>query len=128
MSLEDFGAGLRAKREEQGLSLTEVSEQTRIHVRHLRAIESGEIASLPGHVYARAFVKHYARILSLDPVETVNEFDTVVARIDEVAGGRSHRARRKRRGRRRQARGAWQGIGVVVILVVIGIWIARILK
>lgn len=50
----------------QGLSLTEISRQTRIGVTHLRHIEDGDFKSLPPGFYARAFVRAYAEAIGVD--------------------------------------------------------------
>ncbi|NIJ07697.1 transcriptional regulator with XRE-family HTH domain [Sphingomonas vulcanisoli] len=57
---------LRQARETQGLALSDVANRTRIPVRHLAAIESGDYQSLPAATYSAGFVKSYARVLGLD--------------------------------------------------------------
>jgi transcriptional regulator with XRE-family HTH domain len=59
-------AELRKNRMAQGLSLTEISRQTRIGVTHLRHIEEGDFKSLPPGFYARAFVRAYAEAIGVD--------------------------------------------------------------
>lgn len=60
------GERLREAREAQGLSLTEIASRTRIPIRQLEAIESGDYASLPSITYAVGFAKAYARAVGLD--------------------------------------------------------------
>ncbi len=43
-----FGEQLRLAREARGISLREISDQTRISTRYLEAIESGDLKRLPG--------------------------------------------------------------------------------
>jgi cytoskeleton protein RodZ len=61
-----IGAQLRAAREEQGLSLSQVAAETRIPQRHLETIEAGDFAALPARTYAVGFAKTYARMVGLD--------------------------------------------------------------
>ena len=61
-----IGAQLRAEREAQGLTLMQVSAETRIPVRHLETIEDGAFATLPGRTYATGFARTYAKLLGLD--------------------------------------------------------------
>lgn len=65
-SLLELGEELRTRRIELGVSLEEVQERTKIRVRYLEAIESGDWSVLPGNVYARGFVRRYAEYIGLD--------------------------------------------------------------
>ena len=67
MAQSEIGPALRNERNRQHLSLDEVAQGTRISQRFLQAIESGDMASLPGIVFARNFVRQYAVYLKLDP-------------------------------------------------------------
>lgn len=67
------GARLRAARETAGLSLAEVGARTRIPVRHLEAIESGDYTSLPAPTYAMGFSRAYARAVGADEVTTAEQ-------------------------------------------------------
>ncbi len=66
--MTQLGERFREAREARGISITEASTATRILPRYLQAIEAGDVASLPGDVYARGFVRNYAQLLGL-PVE-----------------------------------------------------------
>ena len=59
---------LAEARRARGLSLDEVAEETRIPLRHLEAIETGEYDALPSPTYAVGFVRAFARVLDLDEV------------------------------------------------------------
>ena len=76
------GAGMRlAKaREEAGLSLAEVSVKTRIQERHLRALEVGDFAVLPGRTYAIGFARSYARVVGLNEGEVATAMGRDFAR------------------------------------------------
>src|SRR5881628_2883363 len=63
------GERLRAAREKQKLSLEDVAAQTRIPLRHLASIESGEWDNLPAPTYTIGFAKNYASIVGLDRTE-----------------------------------------------------------
>lgn len=65
MAMSELGAYLRRHREEQGLSLEEIEEQTRIRRTYLEAIEAGEWDRLPPGVYTRGLLKTYARALGV---------------------------------------------------------------
>jgi cytoskeletal protein RodZ len=62
-----IGERLRVARERLGLTLEQVSRETRIPRRHLEAIEQGNLAALPGPFYQRAQTRTYARAVHLNP-------------------------------------------------------------
>src|SRR3954447_8239635 len=70
--MTQMGERFREAREARGISITEASTATRILPRYLQAIEAGDVASLPGDVYARGFVRNYAQLLGLPAEEMVN--------------------------------------------------------
>ncbi|TPG56630.1 helix-turn-helix domain-containing protein [Sphingomonas glacialis] len=67
------GDTLREAREAQGLSLAEVAARTRIPVRQLEAIETGNYAALPSITYSVGFAKAYARAVGVDEVAIARE-------------------------------------------------------
>src|SRR5215467_15478353 len=64
-----LGEELKRKREEQGKSLTAISETTRIVTRSLKAIEEDNFSVLPGGIFTRAFIRAYAREVRMDEAE-----------------------------------------------------------
>src|SRR5262249_54501211 len=69
-----IGAALMAVRVELGLSLDEVSESTRVRVRHLEAIEEDAVDQLPSRPFQIGYVRAYAKALSLDADSTAARF------------------------------------------------------
>ena len=69
MTLEEMGALLRQERERQGISLEKAAGEIKISKKYLVSLEEGRKDDLPHPVYAKGFVKNYARILGLDPQE-----------------------------------------------------------
>jgi cytoskeleton protein RodZ len=72
--MASFGENLRRERELRGVSLRDIADATKISVRFLEALEKGRLDLLPGGLFARAFVKQYARHLGLDVDRTVADF------------------------------------------------------
>ena len=66
-----IGSVFQSSRKAQGLTLAQAAAATRVRVQHLGAIEEGAIERLPAPVYARGYVRAYARYLGLDPEEMV---------------------------------------------------------
>src|SRR5712691_2553457 len=71
---ETIGEQLRLAREERGIPLREISDQTRISVRYLEAIETNDYKRLPGGIFNRSFVKAYARYVGYDEKEAVEAY------------------------------------------------------
>ena len=63
------GERLREAREAQKLSIADIAARTRIPIRHLEAIETGNYDELPSPTYAIGFAKAYARTVDADEVE-----------------------------------------------------------
>lgn len=69
-----FGTWLRRQREARGVSLREIADSTRISLRYLEALEGDRFDALPALVFARGFLREYARVVGLDADEVVNLF------------------------------------------------------
>ncbi|MGI9106070.1 MAG: helix-turn-helix domain-containing protein [Pyrinomonadaceae bacterium] len=74
-----LGAQLRQARERRGVSLRELSDQTRIARRYLEAIEEDNYKELPGGIFNRSFIKAYAKTVGFSEEEAVRIY-TQVAR------------------------------------------------
>ena len=61
-----IGEQLRLAREERGIALRDICDQTRISIRYLEAIEANDYKKLPGGIFNRSFVKAYARYVGFD--------------------------------------------------------------
>ncbi len=83
-----IGARLKAAREAQGLSLDQVSQETKVPRRHLEAIEAGDFAALPARTYAMGFSRNFARVVGLD------EGEVAQAVREETSEGEDDRIRR----------------------------------
>jgi cytoskeletal protein RodZ len=61
-----LGEQLRRARAERGTPLREISDHTRITMRHLEAIEADDFKNLPGGIFNKSFIKAYARYIKFD--------------------------------------------------------------
>jgi cytoskeletal protein RodZ len=64
-----IGNILKEAREARGLTLEKVEAETKIRKKYISAMEQGEFQTLPGPIYARAFLKNYAKYLNIDTEE-----------------------------------------------------------
>ncbi len=66
-----LGEHLRHAREQRGITLRELSDQTRISRRHLEAIEQDDYKQLPGGIFNRSFIKSFARAVGFSEDEAL---------------------------------------------------------
>jgi cytoskeleton protein RodZ len=71
-----IGPALAAARLSLGLSLEEISETTRVRVRHLEALETGRFDQLPSRPFTVGYVRAYAKAIGLDADATAARFRT----------------------------------------------------
>ncbi len=89
-----LGEQLRRAREERGINLRELSDQTRIARRYLEAIETDTYKELPGGIFNRSFIKAYAKAVGFSEAEAIRAY-TAVAREhgeepDDLPTSRQH--------------------------------------
>ena len=75
------GYTLRQERERQNLSIEDIEQGTSIRALYIEAIENGEYDKLPGTVYAKGFIKNYAKFLGLDADAMTKEFANDLAEL-----------------------------------------------
>lgn len=78
-----LGAALRAAREAAGLTVEEVSADTRIRGTLIRDLESDQFASSGAPVYARGHVRAITHTIGVDPAPYLDLFASQVGGIDE---------------------------------------------
>ena len=70
-----FGEYLKRERDAKNVSLSDLSQATKIPLRTLERLEAGDANALPAPVFVRGFVKAYARHLRLDEQIALGELD-----------------------------------------------------
>jgi len=73
--LAAFGEELRRAREERGVAVETICEATKVPVKHIRALEAGAFAELPGGVFRRGFVRSYLGVLGLEEGAWMKRFE-----------------------------------------------------
>ncbi|HMJ07515.1 MAG TPA: helix-turn-helix domain-containing protein [Pyrinomonadaceae bacterium] len=79
-----LGEKMRQAREERGISISEVAEQTRISPLYLESIEKDDYKPLPGGIFNKGFLKSYARYIGYDEHEALQEYSTIVATAEQA--------------------------------------------
>lgn len=117
-----LGDLLRESRKAKGLSLDQVEAQLKIRRRLLQALEEEQFDALPAPVFAKGFLKNYARLLDLD-------LDHVLELYREIVGETSQPYDLQVLSEPlEQGPGAWPLLLAIVLLVTlmaVAAWIAN---
>ena len=122
-----FGSWLRHQREARSVSLREIADNSKISLRYLEALEQDRFDVLPAPVFARGFLREYARVVGLNPDEVVNLY---LVALEERAEG-SRRVERPKTARSERPRSAPSSLGYGLLLglaVVLFVGVAALLS
>ena len=72
--MDTVGQIFKQAREEKGLSLSEAGARTQIKLQQLKDLESDNYESMPAPIYAKGFIKLYAKLLELDPAPLIEMY------------------------------------------------------
>lgn len=82
---QTLGEKLREAREERGISLTEVAEQTRISPHYIESIERDDYKPLPGGIFNKGFIKSFAKYVGIDEQEALQDYSRAIAANENTA-------------------------------------------
>ncbi len=99
---QKFGEALRRQREQRGISLRDVAQQTKISPSLLAGMERGDCSRWPGGIYSRAWVREYASAIGLDAEQIAARFTRCFTQIafpdgtrEEVDAARAREAAKR---------------------------------
>jgi len=75
---DKFAEYLRKARLKKGITLQQIAAKTRIDIKFLEAIDSGNLGFLPD-LYVKAFIKQFAKAVDLDELETIKKYEDALA-------------------------------------------------
>jgi len=119
--MESVGEFFRQVRETKGLTVDEVASKTRIRTDFVKALEDGNFAKLPDQVFARGFVRSYARSLGLDEEDAIHRFIQSAGSFYEKQDERERlKIRQVEEDRKRQAnrKAVAIAIGIAVLTLI----------
>lgn len=119
--MESIGEFFRQVRETKGLTVDEVASKTRIRTDFVKALEEGNFAKLPDQVFARGFVRSYARSLGLDEEDAIHRFiQSAGAFYDKQDERERLKVRQAEEERKRQAnrKAVAVAIGIAILTLV----------
>jgi cytoskeleton protein RodZ len=119
--MESVGEFFRQVRETKGLTVDEVSSKTRIRSDFVKALEDGNFSKLPDQVFARGFVRSYARSLGLDEEDAIQRFTKSAGAFYDKQDERERlKIRQFEEERKRQAnrKAVSVAIGIAVLVLI----------
>ena len=119
--MESIGEFFRQVRETKGLTIDEVASKTRIRTDFVKALEEGNFAKLPDQVFARGFVRSYARSLGLDEEDAIHRFTQSAGPYYDKQGERERlKVRQVVEERKRQAnrKAVAIAIGIAILTLI----------
>ncbi len=120
--METLGETLQRARIVRGLTLQDVISRSKINPVYLDALESNDWSAIPSEVFARGFVKLYARCLELDERPLLEAHGPAIHAHFEAKDEKSLEAERRREELRRaeMARKSRAILAGMILLVVAG--------
>ncbi len=92
LSLYPVEKRLKKIRISSGLEIGDISRATCITTRYIRAIEEGDFSEIPGEIYARGYIKEYAKYIGIPFSEAIKEYESYLTKKrdgDNNSPGRS---------------------------------------
>jgi transcriptional regulator with XRE-family HTH domain len=83
---DTFGLELKRERERRNVTLSAISESTKIKVSVLAALERGDFSRWPEGIFRRGYLRAYATAIGLPPEPIVAEFTRLFPDADQVSG------------------------------------------
>jgi cytoskeletal protein RodZ len=122
---ETLGSFLKHHRERRGVSVAELSRETRIPTASLEALENDRFDELPGEVFVRGFLKAYAQAVDLLPAEVLARYTSSrrVAFVSPLPVQTPIQAAREGQGRRFGV-----AIAFVLLLILLSLALSIVLK
>ena len=120
--MDSIGDFFKQVRETKGLTVEEVASKTRIRTDFVKALEEGNFAKLPDQVFARGFVRSYARSLGLDEDDAIHRFIQSAGAFYEKQDERERlkvRQAEEERKRRANRKAVAIAIGIAILTLVI---------
>lgn len=111
-----LGPRLREAREAKGLTIEEVAKQLKLKRAFITALEADDFGALPSVLFARGYLKSYAKLLGIPGVEVTSAFDHLgLTEVVPVPHGAILTSKRHRRGEHLVLK--WGSAAVVLVTI-----------
>lgn len=82
--MKRFAESLKHAREIRGITIQDISKQTRINIKFIEAIEDANFKILP-QTYIRAFIRAYAKCVGLNPDEILEHYQMALSGKSDIS-------------------------------------------
>jgi cytoskeletal protein RodZ len=119
-----IGDTLAEARRQAGLTVTQVSQQTRIRETIIRGIERGDFSACGGDFYARGHIRSMAKVVGLDPDILIGEYDAAHGAPHAIRAAEVFEPSTPIRLKERRSLN-WSVVMVAALAVIVGLVIFR---
>jgi cytoskeleton protein RodZ len=127
--MQRFCDELRLEREQRNVSIETICAVTKVSVRYVEALESGDYSELPGGVFRKGILRSYLSVLGLEEMPWIERFEASLGGI--TTGGTSdsewaefaENVRRTRVSTRPETGRRWLGVAGMFALLAIFAWL-----
>jgi cytoskeletal protein RodZ len=114
-----IGDTLTEARRQAGLTVTQVSQRTRIRETIIRGIEQGDFSACGGDFYARGHIRSIAAVVGTDPEPLIREYDEAHGALEAIRAADVFEPSTPIRIKERRSLN-WSVAMIVALLVVVG--------
>jgi cytoskeletal protein RodZ len=126
--MTSLGEQLRNARRTKSKSLEDISKDTNISKRYLKALEEDNYDIFPGRVYIKGFLTTYAKYVGLDPEAIAEQYDKLTTFSKLLSGEASEKEAHKPGKRqiiRRRLLLLLIAFLVIILSLVVLLWLRR---
>ena len=123
-----IGESLAEARRQAGLSVAQVSQETRIRESIIRDIEQDDFSACGGDFYARGHIRGIAGVVGADPVPLIREYDAEHGPPGTIRAAEVFKPSRPVKLRERRRSPSLSMIVGVVLLAIIGFGVYRLVS
>ncbi|MBI2522178.1 MAG: helix-turn-helix domain-containing protein [Bdellovibrio sp.] len=113
-----IGILLREARENKGHSLKKISQHTKINLTLLEALEEDRLEKLPNKAYVVGFVKAYAQLVDLNPLDCIETLNRTYSRGSSQKPKRHRTNLLKSEGNQDNSPALAMGLALVVLVLI----------
>ncbi len=119
-----IGDTLARARRDAGLSITQVSQRTRIRETVIRGIEENDFSPCGGDFYARGHIRSMAKIVGVDPGPLIHDFDEAHGGLGQVSAAEVFEPATPIKIRERRPPN-WSAVMALAVIAVIIFWVVH---
>ncbi|MDE3103775.1 MAG: helix-turn-helix domain-containing protein [Acidobacteriota bacterium] len=126
--MERFCDELRCEREQRNVSIETICAATKVSLRYLQALESGNYDELPGGVFRKGILRSYLRVLELDEDSWMSRFEASLRERGLASEATdwsefAENVHRNRVANQPQQRTRWFGVAGMFALLALFAWL-----